>query len=1047
MKLVVILLCMVTVSLAQNFNEITFSELMQKSDLIIKAKIISLESRWGNDNRGKHIYTFTNFKIEKVLKGFYDKDQLTMEIAGGTVGDMTEYVSNSIIVKENQEMILFLSSQIIYSNASINKKFNVIENKVFLENKSVPVENFATLIRNIIQNRLEAPKTLEDVEKLMDTMEIKYEKINYEGIDSLRTVKAINILDDVNLTPYKPNGWSSEIVVSTANNMEANLLETDNLYIKWAVINNGSNDINNSFKVNLYVDGLLVDWWNANSLRSGYYTYVTNYSLGRLASGSHTIKITADPANSVIESNETDNDFSKNINIEAVAGIPSITLISPSSASAGTGTIVTINGSNFGNVRGNGKVEFFYKSGQPKIESNNYVSWTDTRIECEVPIGTINNYAASAGSGPVTITTANGSSGGYYYTITYGYGMIKWSENPAIIHLRINENTNDLVGEGAEIISAASTWNAAGANFAFVYDGTTTQTYSTSDGINQIMWGSTSSSLATAYYWSSGNNMVEADIVFNDSYNWSKDNSNYDVQTVALHELGHWLNLRDLYGGNDFDKVMYGITSFGTTKRNLTTSDIEGIRWIYGVGTPVLYTVVTSSNPTMGGSANGSGSYYGSTSVTVSAVANTGYTFLNWTENGNIVSTISNYTFTISGNRTLVANFALSTYTLIVTSNNGTVTKNPNQTNYNYGSSVILTATPSIGYTFTGWNGDATGSTNPLTITMNGNKSITANFAINTYTLTVTSVNGTVSKNPNQTNYNYGTTVTLTATPSTGYTFTGWSGDATGSTNPLTVTMNGNKSITANFAINTYTLTVNATNGTVTKNPNQANYNYGSTVQLTVTPSIGYTFTGWSGDATGSTNPLTVMMNSNKNITANFAINRYSVTLTADPTTGGTVTGNGTYDYGSSITVLAVAKNITGSKFQFINWNENGSEVSKSASYTFTIIANRNLVANFLDITSVNDEGGIPTKFVLSQNYPNPFNPTTKIQFSLPKEVMVRLSVYNAIGQEFAILVNQELPASTYSVDFNGANLPSGIYFYRVQAGDFNSNKKMILLK
>ena len=100
-----------------------------------------------------------------------------------------------------------------------------------------------------------------------------------------------------------------------------------------------------------------------------------------------------------------------------------------------------------------------------------------------------------------------------------------------------------------------------------------------------------------------------------------------------------------------------------------------------------------------------------------------------------------------------------------------------------------------------------------------------------------------------------------------------WSGDALGSTNPLTVTMNANKNITANFTLippSSYTLNVTAVNGTVLKNPNTATYNSGATVQLTATPNSGYVFDSWSGDALGSTNPLTVTMNANKNITANF---------------------------------------------------------------------------------------------------------------------------------------------------------------------------------
>ena len=120
--------------------------------------------------------------------------------------------------------------------------------------------------------------------------------------------------------------------------------------------------------------------------------------------------------------------------------------------------------------------------------------------------------------------------------------------------------------------------------------------------------------------------------------------------------------------------------------------------------------------------------------------------------------------------------------------------------------------------------------------------------------------------------YNSGALVQLTATPNTGYTFTGWSGDATGSLNPLSVTMNANKNITANFALtgSGFTLNVVANNGSVLKNPNLLSYTSGTSVVLTATPNSGFKFTRWSGDATGSVSPLTVIMNSNKNITANF---------------------------------------------------------------------------------------------------------------------------------------------------------------------------------
>jgi len=86
-------------------------------------------------------------------------------------------------------------------------------------------------------------------------------------------------------------------------------------------------------------------------------------------------------------------------------------------------------------------------------------------------------------------------------------------------------------------------------------------------------------------------------------------------------------------------------------------------------------------------------------------------------------------------------------------------------------------------------------------------------------------------------------------------------------------------------------------------------------------------------------------------------------------------------------------------------------------------------------------------KFSLSQNYPNPFNPTTSLQYAIGSQQFVTLKVYDLLGREIATLVNEEKPAGDYEVEFNAANLPSGIYFYQLKAGQFSETKKMILLK
>lgn len=89
----------------------------------------------------------------------------------------------------------------------------------------------------------------------------------------------------------------------------------------------------------------------------------------------------------------------------------------------------------------------------------------------------------------------------------------------------------------------------------------------------------------------------------------------------------------------------------------------------------------------------------------------------------------------------------------------------------------------------------------------------------------------------------------------------------------------------------------------------------------------------------------------------------------------------------------------------------------------------------------------IPSEFTLSQNYPNPFNPATKIQYSIPEASFVQLKVYDIIGNEVSTLVSEEQSAGSYRVDFDGQGLSSGIYFYKIQTGNYAETKKMNLLK
>jgi hypothetical protein len=104
-------------------------------------------------------------------------------------------------------------------------------------------------------------------------------------------------------------------------------------------------------------------------------------------------------------------------------------------------------------------------------------------------------------------------------------------------------------------------------------------------------------------------------------------------------------------------------------------------------------------------------------------------------------------------------------------------------------------------------------------------------------------------------------------------------------------------------------------------------------------------------------------------------------------------------------------------------------------------------LATWLEPVGIQEEQLTSYSYSLYNNYPNPFNPSTKIKFQVPDLEVVSLKVYDILGKEIATLVNEEKPAGSYEVEFNGIGLSSGMYFYALKAGDFSQTRKMVLLK
>lgn len=369
--------------------------------------------------------------------------------------------------------------------------------------------------------------------------------------------------------------------------------------------------------------------------------------------------------------------------------------------------------------------------------------------------------------------------------------------------------------------------------------------------------------------------------------------------------------------------------------------------------------------------------YVKGTRVKLTATANFGFYFVNWTDSimGVVTDTTS---IVMNSDKVVTANFAEKIkYTITTEVSNGSIFLSPAGGTYYAGETVTVLAKENVGYKFTGWGGDLAADTtqNPTTIIVDSNKSISAIIEkIPAYKLTIRATDGIVKISPRLETYNPGSAVVLVAVPDEGYRFKGWWGDLTGMKNPTSMIMNSDMNLIAVFEkIPFYTLTISTSaygtvsldpsGGAVTLDPPGGIYEDGTIVTLTATPKDNYKFTGWSGDKLGSVNPTTIVMNGNRSVSAAFAL-----------TTG-------------------------------VNLN------------------------------------AIPENAMLAQNYPNPFSTTTTIPYQLNEASNVQLTVFNILGEKVKILVNEHRSAGLYEVvwdasDYTGKQVSKGIYFFRLEIGN-----------
>jgi len=397
-------------------------------------------------------------------------------------------------------------------------------------------------------------------------------------------------------------------------------------------------------------------------------------------------------------------------------------------------------------------------------------------------------------------------------------------------------------------------------------------------------------------------------------------NGQYDGSGVLLNQANPSSNAR--LGSRDDNWNIYGGILDDIRIYSRILSDAE-ILALYHENGWQQFTINTSAYPANGGTTTGGGVYdYGST-ILIVANPNSGYKFVSWTENGNVVSTNSSYSFTITNNRNLVANFSPTTFTITTSSNPSLAGNTSGGGVYNINTNVTVIATPNTGYMFVNWteSGNIVATTPSYQFNVTSNRILVAN---------------------------YSTIPTLTVSP-------------------LYIGVNsssGNGSFTV----------ANTTGGTM----------------------------NWS--AISNSNWINIVSGSS-------GTNNGTINISYQTNNGGyrvgTITVTSTGAFGSPQSV----------------------EVRQS------------------QIVNVEDQELIPIKFMLYQNYPNPFNPTTIISYDLPSSEYVMLKIYDLLGREIMTPVHEYKTAGRYNITLNAKDIPSGILIYKIDAGNYHSSRKLILLK
>jgi len=455
------------------------------------------------------------------------------------------------------------------------------------------------------------------------------------------------------------------------------------------------------------------------------------------------------------------------------------------------------------------------------------------------------------------------------------------------------------------------------------------------------------------------------------------------------------------------------------------------------------YEVIVVVVPEEGGVVTGAGFYFENDEVVIEAVANLGYTFVSWEVDGTVVETAETYTFNMMAEDiTVTANFEANFYEIILISSPAGAGVLTGAGSYIFGTEVEISAVANEDWKFVNWilGGEiiSVDATFNYVVTA-ANVNLYAIFVSeNEYEVTITVVPEEGGSVAGAGWYELGTDVEVQATANAGYTFIGWelNGATVETATTYTFTMpEEDVNLIAKFEINVHTLTLVANPAAGGTLSGGGNYAVGTVVPVSATPAANYSFVRWTIGATVVSTSASfnyTMPDNNVTLTANFEVipdPTYTLTVVADPEEGGSVTGGGEYEAGTSVTVIATAN----ANFTFTGWYLGGTLVSEASSFTFNMPAENITLVGKFGTVNVND----PSIFNVSL-YPNPSKGNVIITSD---RIITEVKVYDMIGK----VVHTAQPDAAV-IDLM-LNVEPGMYFVRIYTQAGQSTIKLQITK